>query len=248
MTNDDNPCGANSAMRARTLTRSRDLQDARVWVEPFFFAPPPPASFDLSEGSFWRELVGTVRQNYKGPPPKDSTEAEPAASGLPEDRTTSWIGSCVVKTETDVCERVRRTAHRKRVTWSSELTIRDGYAISFLMVAVVRPTPRPSAVKVEARTNEELKSQTAVRCLTHGTLIQKTDVYKGYNFGGKWVYFDSDELAGFGKESFAPGLRLLGFKDKDRLKLHHNLGAAHRLACQRASSRPLPSSLAPALW
>ena len=67
LTNDDNPCSHSAAARARAHTRSRDLQQANVWMEPFFFAPPPPKTFDLSERSFWRELVGSVRQNYKPP-------------------------------------------------------------------------------------------------------------------------------------------------------------------------------------
>ena len=45
-----------------------------MWLEPFFFAPPPPATFDLSQSSFWRELVGTVRTNYK-PPAAQTTAA-----------------------------------------------------------------------------------------------------------------------------------------------------------------------------
>ena len=67
LTNDDNPCASSPDARKRALTRSRDLQDANVWMEPFFFAPPPPATFDLGPASFWRELVGTVRKNYKPP-------------------------------------------------------------------------------------------------------------------------------------------------------------------------------------
>jgi len=67
LTNDDAPCGASPAAKARALTRTQDLKDANVWIEPFFFAPPSPATFDLSPGSFWRELVGDARKNYKQP-------------------------------------------------------------------------------------------------------------------------------------------------------------------------------------
>ena len=49
--------------------------------------------------------------------------------------------------------------------------------------------------------------------------------------GGKWIYFDPSEVSRFGTEGVeehhgaSGGLVLLGFKDAERLKLHHNLGA-----------------------
>ena len=229
MTDDDNPCAGSAAARSRALTRSRDLQDARVWMEPFFFAPAPPASFDLSEGSFWRELVGTVRDNYKGPPPKEAapsagSAADELGSGLIEDTSSAWVTTCVLRRDDEAVERVRRKAHKKRVTWSSELTIRDGYALSFHMVSVLRPTPKPAQVKLFALDNTLLMSESLQRDASTGAVLDKGDVFKGYNYGGKWVFFEPYELQSFGKEGFAPGLTLLGFKDASRLKLQHNLG------------------------
>ena len=91
LTNDDNPCASSPDARKRALTRSRDLQDANVWMEPFFFAPPPPATFDLGPASFWRELVGTVRKNYK--PPKTGGLGkrvyDPTASTEPQHTTST---------------------------------------------------------------------------------------------------------------------------------------------------------------
>lgn len=246
MTNDDDPCkGLPPAARARALTRSRDLQDANIWIEPFFFAKPPPATFDLGPNSFWRELIGTVRQNYKAPPkqptsaqaaaPSESTDAPSGdaagvvGGGLEEDRSDAWLHDCIANAgSTEVLDKVMRKAHRKRVLWQSELTIREGYALSFEMVGVVRPTARPTAKKLVARTNEELQSETALNCTVHGHTLQKEDIFKAYDFGGKWVYFDQSEVSRFGQEDGlgSSGLTLLGFKDAARLKLHHNLGPA----------------------
>eukprot|EP00966_Prymnesium_polylepis_P323880 7380011-Prymnesium_polylepis.1 len=58
ITDNDSPAGGSAAARQRAITRGQDLQDAHVWLEPFFFAPPPPATFDLGEGSFWKQIVG----------------------------------------------------------------------------------------------------------------------------------------------------------------------------------------------
>ena len=266
LTNDDNPCAASAGARSRALTRSKDLQDANVWIEPFFFAPTPPATFDLGEQSFWRELVGKVRQNYKparrssSAPTGASMAAAPSAAdayggggggggddgsggggsvggGYVEDQSEEWLKTCVASEEAQLLEKVRRKAHRKRPLWSSDLIVRDGYSISFLMVSIVKSQAKPTSKKLEARTNEELSSETKVVDTSEGTALQKEDLFKAYQFGGRWVYFDAAELATFGKEEGIsnPGLTLLGFKDESKLKLHHTVDKAKFIEATEAT-------------
>jgi ATP-dependent DNA helicase 2 subunit 1 len=204
------------------------------------------ATFDLGEGSFWRELIGSVRQHYKPgasrPAPAEGGGVGSSESGadgttptssavFAEDKSDAWLETCIASDPESLLARVRRAAHRKRVLWQSSLSVRDGYAISFEMVSLVRKYSKPTAKKLDARTNEELISQTSMMCTQHGSTLSKQDVFRGYNFGGKWVYFDASELADFGHEDarggIVPnGLTLLGFKDAEALKIHHNLGAA----------------------
>ena len=210
MTNDDSPCGADKGAHARALTRSRDLQDANIWIEPFFFAPPPPKgpAFDLSERSFWRELISGVRENYK--PPKrveeknDAQQTAAAENGtttasttanveftgeeivktvggsIVEDKSDAWLRNCVAHTGEDLLERVRRTAHRKKVQWTSELTVGEGMSLSFVMVGMVHPAPRPTAKKLEAKTNDEIESNTAFMDAADGSALEKSEIYKTY--------------------------------------------------------------------
>ena len=230
-TNDDSPCASNPAARSRALTRSRDLQDAHVWVEPFFFPPAPSRSFDLGESSFWRELVTSVRANYKPPiaAPADGAAADAdAADAFYEDTSDEWLRSCVATDGEALIERVRRKARRKRVQWSSELRVGAGCDLSFVMVSLVRPWKKPNSKKLEARSNEELASEMSLTCNVHGHALLREDVFKAYQYGGKWVYFDQSELSGFGSEQGLgeSGITLLGFKDRSLLKLHHNIRAA----------------------
>lgn len=64
--------------------------------------------------------------------------------------------------------------------WLEQLTVREGYSLAFTMVGIIKPTPRPTAKKLAALTNEELQSQTTLMCATHGHTLQKEDVYKAY--------------------------------------------------------------------
>ena len=128
ITNNDNPT-ADAHARSRALTRGNDLQDAHIWLEPFFFAPPAPATFDLSEGSFWRELVGDMRSSYRAAP-----DVRPGANQRelvnPEDASDGWVVSSVCAGEGELLNRVKRRAQRKRVLGQMELRIRDDLKIS----------------------------------------------------------------------------------------------------------------------
>ena len=74
----DLPCTAHHPPRAQA--------QAHVWLEPFFFPPAPPATFDLSAGSFWSELVGSVRAKYSqlaGRAPRGAHLVAPRAPAAP---------------------------------------------------------------------------------------------------------------------------------------------------------------------
>lgn len=187
--------------------------------------------------------------------------------------------------------------------WTSELTVREGYALSFVMVSIVKEIKSmPQGKKLEARTNEELHGERKLVGACHsismchaavcsplhaapspvspiystrpvpssprmrlatslmralcilfspplllslsrradaqnGCPLAPEDIFKAYQFGGQWVYFDATELSSFGQEEGLgmPGLILLGFKDADRLKLHHNVRQARFLEPTEAS-------------
>ena len=43
---------------------------------------------------------------------------------------------------------------------------------------------------------------------------------------GRWVFFEPWEIKDLGKEGGEPGMVLLGFKPRERLKLYHNMKPA----------------------
>ena len=222
MTNDPDPSRGDAGSRKRALTRGNDLQQAHVWMEPFFFPPAPPATFDLSEGSFWAELVSSMRAGYK-PAPASEGESEPPA----EDTSDAWKTGCLCGTEGELLDRVTRKQHRKRTLGKVELLVGEGTTIALNLLRLISEFKKPTAKKVYAKDLQLLKSDTVYVCAASGSRLSKQDMWRGFDFGGHWVYFGPDELRDATSDLCPAGLQLLGFHARDRLKPYHNLGAAY---------------------
>ncbi|KAL3907448.1 MAG: hypothetical protein SGPRY_010165 [Prymnesium sp.] len=106
------------------------------------------------------------------------------------------------------------------------LKISEELELTGCMVSLIRSFTKPPTVKLEASSNEMIKTQTMRICKVHGTALQPTDLWSGYCYGGKWIFFEPWELKQFGKEESDTGFVLLGFKARSRLKLYHNMKPA----------------------
>lgn len=227
MTNDTDPSRGNASSRSRTMTRAKDLEDAGIWLEPFFFQPPPPATLDLSTGSFWFDFVSAFRK--RSMTEEDVAKAEEDGTPLPaEDTSDAWTKTCVCGSESELLDRVARKLHRKRTL--GKVTMRlgaaadggDGTAISLNLLRLVAEYKKPTSIKVHANDpTKTLKSDTAHLDTQNGGRLTKSDMWKGYDFGGRWVYFEHGEVANETAALCAPGLQLLGFHDEGWLKAYH---------------------------
>ena len=215
LTNDDGSAASDTA-RQRALQRVSDLNHARAWIEPFFFRPPA-RPFELGDGSFWREVLTQVRSAYR-PAEGDDVPAE-----LEVDRSDSWVDTCVAASSAELFDRLRRTQHTRRSNARLDLQLADGLDLSVQLLSLVRPFAKPAAKKCHAKTNEELTTSTTIMCKTHGSLLTASDTYRGWDFGGQWALFDHYEVSAFNADLGGRGIRLLGFKPRERLKLYHNM-------------------------
>lgn len=78
LTNDDAPCEGGDAQK-RAAQRAADLGDARIWLEPLFFAPPGRA-FNLGEGS--SPLLSHARHATPRMPHTSGHLAQPLTTSL----------------------------------------------------------------------------------------------------------------------------------------------------------------------
>ena len=68
----------------------------------------------------------------------------------------------------------------------------------------------------------------------HATVLQPEDVWRGYNFGGKWVFFEPHEIKEMGK-----ALTTMPFQPHPRPYLSHHFPSTqcHIIQCHPARSR-----------
>ena len=115
---------------------------------------------------------------------------------------------------------MRSKDYKKRAPQRIPFTLGEGVQLGVGVYTLVRETKKPSFVRLDRKTNEEIKTQTKYLCEDTGTELMPTDIKYYQEFGGEKVIFEKEEVNSL--KSFAePSLLLLGFKPKERLKPHY---------------------------
>eukprot|EP00967_Tisochrysis_lutea_P115673 scaffold185502_cov28-Tisochrysis_lutea.AAC.2 len=222
-----------------TVKRAKDLGEANIILEPFFFPAPssieggPAPKFDLGEGSFWRRILSAAREGLQRPIFKRDSEAAALTAG--EETTLSVTDSlipaaCVCADIAHLEARLERAQHRRRPYASLALRLGPTGAptLSVRMVTIIAPFKRPTTVKLHARTNEVLCTEKSAVDEVHGAPLTREDMFKTFDLGGKTLYFEPFELTSakittdlLGRDE--PPLVLLGFRPIEALKPYLNM-------------------------
>ncbi len=84
---------------------------------------------------------------------------------------------------------------------------------------------KPSAKKVDAKSNKVLQ-RNIKRMNSKGDVLFETQIGSYYPLGGEKIRFTKDDMNKI-KNFESPGLTLVGFKPKDKLKVFHNLRTSY---------------------
>lgn len=125
-------------------------------------------------------------------------------------------------------ERGEMKTFNKRALSSMNWELSPGMIISVQLFNLFISAKKANPVKVNRDDNAFLKCET--KLIDSGTgeeiLNPKMDLLHRYNYGGKDVFFNQeeiDDIKSFGKQMSQKGLKLLGFKPLDRLKDYQNI-------------------------
>ncbi|KAL9648452.1 hypothetical protein ABK040_014072 [Willaertia magna] len=193
-TNDDNPCKDNNVMKLKCIERSRDLMHSDITIDLFVLKKEFKAEL------FWNEMLHVTDDEYTGNIKYDCSEMF-----------------------NDLKERIRRREYKKRGITNLNLNLGKDMTVNVTLYSTVQKAKKPSHIFLHADTNRPLKSETKLICEDTGSELLKSDIKYYFEYGNERIEFTADELAQMKKQfSGQPGIKLMGFKPRNRLKVYHN--------------------------
>ncbi|KAG0207556.1 X-ray repair cross-complementing protein 6 [Mortierella sp. GBA30] len=202
-TNEDDPHAGDISLRSASKVRAKDLQQYGIKIE-LFDIDKPSEKFDRK--NFYRDILLDSMDDED----EDGTAAEGSSATLHE-----------------LLQRVQRKEVKKRSVFRIPFKLANGLEIGVrgynLVMTQSKGTHRN--VYTLGETVREVQAVTSWICADTTQYLMPTDLEYYWEFGGKKVVFTKEEIAGM-KTFSEPGLTLIGFKPKEDLHMHHNIGHA----------------------
>lgn len=188
-TNNDHPHAGSAQLQKQAKTKASDLNETGVDLE-LMHLQLPGETFDVNK--FYKDLL------------------------FFDDDEVTELADPAEKLE-ELLTRVRSKDHKKRALRHISLTLADGLQMGVGVYNLVRPCQKPYPVKLDKRTNEELKSHTKTYLKDTGEVLMPQDLKKAQTYGGQRICFENDEVVEM--KRFDPsGLYLMGFKPQSTFK------------------------------
>lgn len=193
----DNPHAGNTQLQRQAKTKASDLYETGIDLE-LIHLQLPGEKFDIAK--FYKDLLYTDDDEV--------TELADPAEKLDE-----------------LLTRVRSKDHKKRALRHMNLSLGEGLEMGVGVYNLVRPCYKPAPVKLDKKTNEELKTHTKTYLKDTGEVLMPQDLKKCQTYGGKKIYFENEEVAQI--KRFDPsGLYLMGFKPQSCIKMKYKVKPA----------------------
>ncbi|XP_077559666.1 inverted repeat-binding protein isoform X2 [Haemaphysalis longicornis] len=199
LTNQDDPHKGSADLDDKAVVKAKDLVQSGIELDLVHLKPPGGKPFRPQ--ILYQNLV---------------TNKEEYADGFPEASD---------KLE-ELLLRVRMKDHKKRRLMLLPMWLGPGVKLTVSLYNLVRPTAKPSAVRLARDTNEELLSRQVTFAQDDGEALMPSDIAKTQEYGGRKALFNISEVKQI-KALASPGLRLLGFKPLSRLEGQPHVQPSH---------------------
>lgn len=193
-TNDDQPNQNRPAEMRRAMQRARDLSEQDILLELFPFNKRGQ-QFDVK--AFYAEVIAI----------DEDEQAQP------------MVGSDKLD---DLITVMHKRKYKKRTLGRIPFSLSPGTSISVGYYCMVKESHKPTPVKLHAQDNKRLKTVTTYVCQETGKQLWEHEIGYHYQFGGKKIVFTKEEAKTM-KDFDTPGMKLMGFKSKEKLKHYMNI-------------------------
>jgi ATP-dependent DNA helicase 2 subunit 1 len=128
----------------------------------------------------------------------------------------------------DLTTQMHIREYRKRKLGTVHFALCPNMSISMNYFCMLRESKKPTPSKLNKKDNKKLKSVTSWICEESGKQLWTHEVGNHYELGGSKVVFKKDEVSEI-KNFDRPGLKLMGFKARERIKPYMNIRPSYFL-------------------
>ena len=199
-TDEDQPNQRQPQDQRRAIQRAKDLAEQNISIDIFPFNKPG-GKFDFR--LFYQEIIAIdVDEN-----------ADPIVGAERLEDLTSLM---------------RKKQFKKRTQGKAMFQLTPTMRIAVKYYVPFRRTSKPFPVKLNAKDNKKLKSVTKWICEETGKELWQHELGNHMEYGKEKVKISKEDMNHI-KTFDAPGLKLMGFKDKSRLKDYVNIRPSYFL-------------------
>lgn len=203
-TNDENPVRGNLNEASLARQKAKDLSEAEVDIDLFPMSRPKSdaAAFDIQ--TFYADILTLDEDEIS-----DLTDLDNSHLKVLE-----------------LSKRIRQKEFKKRTLGKCAFDVTPGMRVGFKFFNLVKQIKAPIAKHVNAANNNQLQSTTKFLCQTTGTELYPDQLGTSVTFnngdkGAQKVNFTRDDMKKI--KLGEPGMKLMGFKSRDSLKMYHNI-------------------------
>ena len=201
LTNCDDPAGGDDGMLRTSVQKGTDLRATDVQM--FLYKMRGPSLSPFRTANFFSAVMGFGH------------EKEP-------DKNDHVLSASTFE---QLVNGVRSRRHVIRSTGTAPMYIFDEqFFVSVTVHTLVQKATKPAAINLEARTNKPVKVESSTVSEDTGEILLENQTGRRYDrYGGAHhIVFQANELKEM--KDFGPAaIRLIGFRDIEELKVHHNI-------------------------
>lgn len=126
----------------------------------------------------------------------------------------------------DLAVRIRKREFKKKRLGRVDFRIGEGVIVGTQFYALINQIKMPSGLNLNAENNKIVRTINKYICVETQQELYEKDIGTYIPLGEKKVEFTKEEINKI-KDFGEPGLVLLGFKPRDKLKIYHNIKAPY---------------------
>ena len=192
--------------REITIQRAKDLAESEIAIELFPMNTRENSLFNIKK--FYIDIIPVSFDNLPS---------------LNDYYLTKEYSEERVK---EITKRIRQKEIKKKTLGTCDFKFSHNVEFKVNFFATIKKTYKSSAVLIEPRKNKELSNLIQPICKDSSSILYSNQIGTCQSYGKTKIPFSRDDMNKI-KAIEEPGLKLIGFKSIDKIKVYHNIKSSY---------------------